>query len=104
LLTFHCSYQDPFEDYKKRLANKLAKRAESEKNVVTEQEKPKDEINWFGTKVGSHSLASESGRGNSSEGVGKYLNLKRPQEGHAIPERDEVKKKRKIGFGDFSGW
>jgi peptidyl-prolyl cis-trans isomerase-like protein 2 len=93
---------DPFEVYKKRLVNKLAKRAESDKNSVTE-EKPKDDINWFGTKVGSRSVISVSG-GNSGGGVGKYLNLKRREETIGTSDGDEVKKKRKIGFGDFDGW
>ncbi|KAH0590867.1 Peptidyl-prolyl cis-trans isomerase-like 2 [Termitomyces sp. J132] len=95
-------YQDPFEDYKKRLANKLAKKAQSEEASKSNslEKKEGDEINWFGVKVGSDSSsAAESG------GVGKYLSLKRPQvtttqNGAA----DEPRKKRKTGFGDFSGW
>ena len=95
------SYQDPFEAYKKRLANKLAKRAENDKNSEIERQKPKDDTNWFGTKVGARSL-SDNGGGNSGAGVGKYLDLKRRQD--TTPAGDQVKKKRKIGFGDFDGW
>jgi len=42
--------------------------------------------------------------GNSGGGVGKYLNLKRPQKTIETSDGDEVKKKRKFGFGDFDGW
>lgn len=42
--------------------------------------------------------------GNSGGGVGKYLNLKRREETIGTSDGDEVKKKRKIGFGDFDGW
>ncbi|KAG6878625.1 hypothetical protein C0993_001148 [Termitomyces sp. T159_Od127] len=95
-------YQDPFDDYKKRLANKLAKKAQSkEVNADTSSEKKEtDEINWFGVKVGSDS-ASAAGSG----GVGKYLHLKRsPVTMASCGAADEQRKKRKTGFGDFSGW
>ncbi|KAG6862412.1 hypothetical protein C0995_011852 [Termitomyces sp. Mi166 len=95
-------YQDPFDDYKKRLANKLAKKAQSkEVNKGDSLEKREgNEINWFGVKVGSDGpSATESG------GVGKYLNLKRPQiTMTSSGVADEPRKKRKTGFGDFSGW
>ncbi|TRM66457.1 cyclophilin-like domain-containing protein [Schizophyllum amplum] len=46
-------YQDPFEEYKTRLAKKLAKR-EAAQQSSTEKKKPEgDDINWFGVKVGS---------------------------------------------------
>ncbi|KAF8898859.1 cyclophilin-like domain-containing protein [Infundibulicybe gibba] len=98
-------YQDPFEEYKKRLSKKLARRAEAqqphsaEKSVV--EKKPNDDINWFGVKVGSGSSAEPAVSG----GVGKYLNLKRPQEATTGGDLvDDAKKKRKLGFGDFAGW
>ncbi|GLB36038.1 putative cyclophilin type peptidyl-prolyl cis-trans isomerase/CLD [Lyophyllum shimeji] len=95
-------YQDPFDDYKKRLANKLAKRAQAKEGTEAKAvEKEADDINWFGVKVGTESVAAGSEQG----GVGKYLNLKRPIGGSAISAgMDESKKKRKIGFGDFEGW
>ena len=103
------SYQDPFEDYKKRLAKKLAKRAEGDKlGAAPAQEKPKDEVNWFGVKVGSQNPVMEVGDSGGG-GVGKYLNLKRPAQ-EAITSSggagagEDAKKKRKIGFGDFEGW
>ncbi|KAF9015487.1 cyclophilin-like domain-containing protein [Cyathus striatus] len=93
-------YQDPFEEYKMRLAKKLARRAETESGQATSIPEKKDEINWFGEKVGSGntSLGSNAGTG----GVGKYLNLKRPVQS-AMTGASETKK-RKTGFGDFEGW
>ncbi|KAK0233006.1 cyclophilin-like domain-containing protein [Armillaria fumosa] len=100
-------YQDPFEEYKTRLAKKLAKRAETEQNGNTQkvpEKKEGDDVNWFGTRVGTNStiFGSEGGTG-----VGKYLNsAKRPSTtlGSGGGGTEEVKKKRKIGFGDFEGW
>ncbi|KDR85314.1 hypothetical protein GALMADRAFT_234107 [Galerina marginata CBS 339.88] len=97
-------YQDPFDDYKKRLANKLAKRAEGAKSDAAQKEVKKDDVNWFGTKIGTSTAALEFG-GTGQGGVGKYLGLKRPNTaivGAAASE--EAKKKRKTGFGDFEGW
>ncbi|KAF9569876.1 peptidylprolyl isomerase-like protein 2 [Agrocybe pediades] len=97
-------YQDPFEDYKARLAKKLARREENAKNPVA-QESKKDDVNWFGTKIGTDNSVLNSGA-TGDVGVGKYLNLKRPQS--SIPNSsgtgEEPKKKRKIGFGEFEGW
>ncbi|TFK36823.1 cyclophilin-like domain-containing protein [Crucibulum laeve] len=96
-------YQDPFEEYKTRLAKKLAKRAEAEKSGHTStatEKKEKDDINWFGVKVGTEATTAQSANGG---GVGKYLNIKRPREVATTPT-DEGKKKRKVGFGDFEGW
>ncbi|KAG6832309.1 hypothetical protein H0H92_003542 [Tricholoma furcatifolium] len=97
-------YQDPFDDYKKRLANKLAKKAQTNqggKDISTEK-KDGDEINWFGVKVGAGTVPPENAT--ASSGVGKYLNLKRPQDNLASGGVDDSRKKRKTGFGDFSGW
>lgn len=44
-----CRYQDPFEEYKTRLAAKLAKRAEGPK-VAKPEKKDEDGINWFGVR------------------------------------------------------
>ena len=98
---FHLSYQDPFEDYKTRLAKKLAKRAEGETRGPVEEKK--DEVNWFGVKVGSNNSALTLGE-KGSGGVGKYLSLKRPQSSMETTAADDVKKKRRIGFGNFEGW
>jgi len=93
-------YQDPFDEYKKRLAKKLAKRAEKDNAVTSVDETKKDDVNWFGVKIGSGNSALN--READSGGVGKYLNLKRLQESSSAGE--ESKKKRKLGFGDFEGW
>jgi len=96
-------FQDPFEEYKTRLAKKLAKRAEAEKSAKNQQTPEKregDDINWFGVKVGTGDSAF--GGGATGGGVGKYLDLKRPSDGNGGGE--EGKKKRKIGFGNFEGW
>jgi peptidyl-prolyl cis-trans isomerase-like 2 len=97
----HLSYQDPFEDYKTRLAKKLAKRAEGEAHGPVEEKK--DEVNWFGVKVGSKNSALTLGEQDSG-GVGKYISLKRPQSSIETTVADDVKKKRRIGFGNFEGW
>lgn len=99
------SYQDPFEEYKTRLAKKLAKRAENTKPGTSVTQEKKEEVNWFGTKIGSDATALDfGGKTGAGAGVGKYLNLKRPQASVASSRGDDSKKKRKIGFGEFEGW
>ncbi|KAF9474094.1 cyclophilin-like protein [Pholiota conissans] len=105
-------YQDPFEEYKKRLAKKLAKRSEGDKSAVSKTvEEEKDNINWFGVKIGSENPAFDfggggagTGTGTGTGGVGKYLSLKRPVETVTSKLPEDSKKKRKVGFGDFEGW
>ncbi|KAJ7630822.1 cyclophilin-like domain-containing protein [Roridomyces roridus] len=94
-------YQDPFDEYKTRLAKKLARRAEASQGGMekTKEKKEGDDINWFGVKVGSDAAANTA----SSGGVGKYMNLKRPQEAVAGQGPDS-KKQRKTGFGSFDNW
>ncbi|KAF7339562.1 Cyclophilin-type peptidyl-prolyl cis-trans isomerase [Mycena sanguinolenta] len=95
-------YQDPFEEYKTRLAKKLARKAEAgNPTEKTSQKKEGDDINWFGVKVGSGDSAFGTTTGG---GVGKYLNLKRPREAVADPGASDSKKKRKTGFGSFDNW
>lgn len=98
-------YQDPFEEYKTRHAKKLARRAEGDKADAAAAEKKKDDVNWFGLKVGSNSAAFGTGESGGG-GVGKYLSsLKRPVETPPAASAAETShKKRKVGFGDFSGW
>ncbi|KAL9715932.1 cyclophilin peptidyl-prolyl cis-trans isomerase Cyp8 [Leucoagaricus gongylophorus] len=114
-------YQDPFEEYKKRHEKKLARQAAAEVNGSADGDqnfkKQKDNVNWFGLKVGSNSAAFGTGESGAG-GVGKYLslggsdagNLKRPQAVVSSTSNDsgsvldEPKKKRKLGFGDFEGW
>lgn len=112
-LTCPCSYQDPFEEYKIRRDKKLAKKAEYAQNGpqnVTQngQSGEKDDVNWFGTKVGS---GTKGFGGDGGGGVGKYLNAgaKRPAPGQTsrfndIGVADDSNKKRRLGFGNFEGW
>lgn len=102
------SYQDPFDDYKTRLAKKLARRAESGSSAAKQTEKKAgDEINWFGIKVGSGHVGSQSG--SIETGIGRYLGVKRPHVEQVsksdIPDSALVEcKKRRIGFGNFDNW
>ncbi|KIK12954.1 hypothetical protein PISMIDRAFT_646606 [Pisolithus microcarpus 441] len=102
-------HQDPFDDYKARLAKKLARRTESgadeAKPVV---KKPGDDSNWFGVRVGTgQSVASN---GDTEKSVGRYLGVKRQLEEQQPPKDvasemfDGGKKKRRIGFGNFDNW
>jgi peptidyl-prolyl cis-trans isomerase-like protein 2 len=88
------------------LARKLAHRAEAEANAHTEtktKQKEGDDVNWFGVKLGAES--GEAFLGAGSKGVGKYLDLKRPRDGGlGAEEPPEMKKRKKLGFGDFAGW
>jgi len=100
-------YQDPFDDYKARLAKKLAKKAEAQNSAsnqpATTEKNPGDGVNWFGVKLGAESAMSTDGGGSGLGGVGKYLNLKRPaQTAAAAPV--EHPKKRKLGFGGFENF
>ncbi|PPQ67056.1 hypothetical protein CVT25_005657 [Psilocybe cyanescens] len=100
-------YQDPFEDYKTRLAKKLAKRVEDVRPGApgAPRIEKKEEVNWFGTKIGSDASALDlGGKNGAGAGIGKYLNLKRPQAAITTSGSDDSKKKRKVGFGDFEGW
>ncbi|KAM6498398.1 Cyclophilin-like domain containing protein [Amanita muscaria] len=93
-------YQDPFEEYKQRRDKRLAKRAEAVQPHEILDEK-KDDMNWFGEKLGSNQTIFGSAGG----GVGKYLNLKRPSGSDPVAgDAEEPKKKRKMGFGEFEGW
>ncbi|KAL0565183.1 cyclophilin peptidyl-prolyl cis-trans isomerase Cyp8 [Marasmius crinis-equi] len=99
-------YQDPFEEYKKRLAKKLARR-EANQNGTNASKAPEktvdDTTNWFGLKIGETTGATNGST--VGGGVGKYLNLKRPQDQTAGGAgAEEPKKKRKLGFGDFDSW
>lgn len=104
------SYQDPFDEYKKRHEKKLARQAAESKDAHGNRqsnEKQKDDVNWFGLKVGS-SNATFGTEDNGVGGVGKYLSLNnkrpRPSNGVASVVPDDTKKKRKLGFGDFESW
>lgn len=98
-------YQDPFEDYKARLARKLAHQSAQPHSQKQEDKGDKDEVNWFGVKVdGSNHSATKEATGH----VGKYVSLKRSAvetpESVSSTARGEEKKKRKVGFGSFDSW
>jgi peptidyl-prolyl cis-trans isomerase-like protein 2 len=101
------SYQDPFDDYKVRLAKKLAKKAEAQNSAGIQpaiaEKKPGDGMNWFGVKLGAEDTTNISGGGGSGlGGVGKYLNLKRPpQTADVVAEHP---KRKKTGFGEFENF
>ncbi|KDQ06215.1 hypothetical protein BOTBODRAFT_141243 [Botryobasidium botryosum FD-172 SS1] len=120
-------YQDPFEDYKKRLAKRLERQAQQgpggEKKAPSEKDKAMEKINWFGMKLGEKGEGKEgTGAGGATGeggGVGKYLNLGAVKQQQTQQKRAAVgggglgeaglpevpsKKKRKMGFGDFSSW
>jgi len=108
-------YQDPFEDYKARLARKLARQAETGAIGAEAKDgadaKAKDDVNWFGVKIGADGQSKES---SGAVGIGKYLNIpsggakKRalePSSGLPAAEvDDDSKKRRKVGFGNFDSW
>jgi peptidyl-prolyl cis-trans isomerase-like protein 2 len=100
-------YQDPFDDYKVRLAKKLAKKAEAQNSAGIQpaiaEKKPGDGMNWFGVKLGAEDTTNISGGGGSGlGGVGKYLNLKRPpQTADVVAEHP---KRKKTGFGEFENF
>jgi peptidyl-prolyl cis-trans isomerase-like 2 len=96
------SYQDPFEDYKKRLAKKLARKAEQGKSPdLAKENKESDDVNWFGVKVGNTKQRPINHATSSGSEIGKYLNLKRSIE---APVAHEAKKQRTFGFGNFDQW
>jgi peptidyl-prolyl cis-trans isomerase-like 2 len=102
----HHSHQDPFDDYKVRLAKKLAKKAEAQNSAGNQQttavKKAGDGMNWFGVKLGTESAHGPAGEGSGTGGVGKYLSLKRPAQ--TVVAVEEHPKKRKLGFGDFENF
>lgn len=108
--------QDPFEDYKVRLAARLARQDQSDEALRVRAEKKaereKDRTTWLGTDLGAKGestvVREERKRKADDEGVGKYLKAAGTKS--AVPkaaplESGVEKKKRKAGgFGDFSGW
>lgn len=121
--------QDPFEEYKTRLAARLARMDQSEeaqrKRAAMAAEREKDRTTWLGTNLGakgeSADVRAERKRKADDAGVGKYLKAGEaaapPSAGAAAKAKKpaapappvefgvEKKKQRKAGgFGDFSGW
>lgn len=107
------SLQDPFEDYKVRLAAKLARKDQSEdalrKRAEAKEKREKDRTTWLGTDLGakgeSKDLRDARKRKADDAGVGKYLGAAKVAAPSPVVEFGIEKKKRKAGgFGDFSGW
>jgi peptidyl-prolyl cis-trans isomerase-like protein 2 len=107
------SVQDPFEDYRKRLAAKLAKHDTSEAALAARAEKrakrENDRTTWLGTNLGEK--GQKRPREEDVGGVGKYLaaSAKPPTTEADIPASSsfgvEAKKQKKLGsFGNFSNW
>jgi peptidyl-prolyl cis-trans isomerase-like 2 len=104
-LTEH-RYQDPFEDYKKRLARKLERQAQGgeQKTGVKPREGSQDHsMNWFGEKVGADKAAAAAKAGEVGVGVGKYLKRVAPAKPVGGDTGGE-EKRRKLGFGNFDNW
>jgi peptidyl-prolyl cis-trans isomerase-like protein 2 len=122
---------DPFEEYKKRLATRLARQDQSDealkKREERQAERNKDRTTWLGTDLGERGMPREElerkRRREEEGGVGKYMGtgagpavpaakgsngLGVPVQASSMPAVGEFggdKKKRKQGgFGDFSGW
>ena len=115
-----CRYADPFEDYKQRLARKLQANSLDAKSSTLSlpstslkpegggSKKDKDDLNWFGVKLGSEPITESA---SSVGGVGKYLNIQtstatiKRNGDESTPVPDEApKKRRKLGFGNFDNW
>lgn len=112
MVPISCSYQDPFEEYKKRLAKRLARQAAVAKGAPKEENTTvASDMNWFGEKVGLNKALNMAGDDVISA-VGKYLqhSSKRPASVSAkadapgIGVSETPSKKRKLGFGNFDGW
>ena len=108
---FSHSFQDPFDDYKKRLAKRLEEKAKdpSQKGAKDKNAKGDDTVNWFGEKIGAAKTTPMSGPGASNgSGVGKYLNVnaKRPASGLSAVDNVQpgTKKPKQMGFGNFDAW
>lgn len=106
--------QDPFEEYRKRLAAKVARQDQSEeaqrKRALAKEKRDKDRTTWLGTDLGAKGESKEvreaRKRKLEDDGVGKYVAQAKPKVPATAPlEFGIEKKKRKPGgFGDFSGW
>lgn len=115
------SFQDPYESYQKRLANRLAASSanitEQERRDRTRMEREADRTSWFGEdldkkKAAATAAAAQGGAGAlAGAGVGMYLSdggaaAKKDKKRAPDESREPEKKKRKAGggFGDFSSW
>ena len=102
--------QDPFEEYKQRLAKRLERQALGPAGLIPSEAEQKRASgagtgNWFGESIkptGGTAANTQS----AGSGVGKYL--KRTREvaatNSAAAEEPSQKKRKAAGWGDFSGW
>ncbi|KAF8307178.1 cyclophilin-like protein [Clavulina sp. PMI_390] len=120
-------YQDPFQDYKQKLAKRLQAKGQLSQDgggltrgisvdsssagaqSNSKKRKERDDVNWFGVKLGKDKDSSSAGSGAASgSGVGKYLSGGAAAAGAKKAEdlsgADDAKKKRKLGFGNFDSW
>ncbi len=66
------------------------------------EKKAGDGMNWFGVRLGVEGVLDTTKGISDLDGVGKYLNLKRP--GQATTTATEPSKRRKLGFGEFENF
>jgi len=106
-------YQDPFEEYKKRIAKKQAAATAAATGGGRDKssEKGSDDVNWFGEKISR--AATTGGDANiGTGGVGKYLasttgakrSITSTNDSFGGGDEPGAKKKKKLGFGDFESW
>lgn len=103
-------HQDPFEEYKQRLAKRLERQAQASSVLSpseAEQKRASGAVtsNWFGESIRSTDNTVK-GATEVGSGVGKYLKRTREAVSTASTTVEEpIQKKRKAaGWGDFSGW
>jgi peptidyl-prolyl cis-trans isomerase-like protein 2 len=87
------------------LAKKLAHQSQSSTVLALPEAEQKKVAaagtgNWFGENLKAEGAANGSSSGG---GVGRYLKRTRETLPDAVPA-DEPSKKRKTGWGDFTGW
>jgi peptidyl-prolyl cis-trans isomerase-like 2 len=117
-------YADPFQDYKQRLARKLQAKAQDSSSStlastiplssasasasgIGAPPKKRDDVNWFGVKLGEEKKNTSTSVASDEVGVGKYLKLSSAVGAKRSAEpggTEELKKKRKLGFGNFEAW
>ncbi|KAI0307917.1 cyclophilin-like protein [Multifurca ochricompacta] len=88
-------YQDPFEDYKVRLAKKLAKKAEAQNSSGVEQATTEKNsghgMNWFGVKLGAENTLGAAGESGAEANA-------------TLPHHIRASKEEEMGFGDFENF
>ena len=111
-------YKDPYEEFKTKLAKRLARdqenRDEEGAKAKARAEREKDRTTWFGTQLGEKGVVNAK-RSLDDQGIGKYLNGAGSQsqaskaklvDDGLSPEVPPPKKAKRPGggFGSFEGW